>query len=164
MTTQQSHVSSDETQAFSLSVGKAIQHCGTIELLLNQLIESLVADSLLTASLIRSNIPTRLQLLASLIERHKEPLARQGWETGELFKIAKDAFVMRNKIAHNPFAFNEQSDGEQVQITTGILVVRYRKAGSTEEWVDEMKLKDFIVTSRDLLLRFKELLDCCKNL
>ena len=158
----QPHTHPDEVQAFALSVGKAIQHYGAIEYLVNQLIAQLIADSLLTTTFTQLGISKRLTLLASLVERHRQPLSNQGWETGDLFKLAQAAFVERNKIAHNPWVIMESPTGDQVHSIVGIHVVKYNKAGTKEEWVQETQLKTYILTSRDLLLRFGQLLNCCK--
>lgn len=164
MPPQQPNVPPDEVQAFAFSVGKAVQNYGTIEYLINELIAHLIADSLLTTTLIQLGVSKRIDFLASLVDRRRDLLARQGWTAGDLFELTKSAFQERNKIAHNPYVIKESKADGQAQITLGIHVVRYHKAGTKEEWLEKGQLDALTLASRDLIVRFNQLLGFCKAL
>jgi hypothetical protein len=160
MSLDQPHVSPEEVQTFAFSVGKAIQNYGTIEYLVNHLVAFLVADALLVTTIVQLGISKRLDLLSTLVERRKDLLAKQGWTADDLFERTKAAFRERNKIAHNPYVVQESKHDKQ--ITVGIQVVRYHKVGTKDEWIDQAQLDTLVSGSRELLVRFNQLLECCK--
>jgi hypothetical protein len=160
MSSDQPHVPPEEVQAFAFSVGKAIQNYGTIEYLVNELVAILVSDTLLATTIVKLGISKRLDLLSTLVERRMDMLAKQGWVADDLFEQTKVAFQERNKIAHNPYVIQESKKDKQV--TVGIHVVRYHKVGTKEEWIDKAQLEGFTLASRELVVRFNQLLGCCK--
>lgn len=162
MSPDQPQVPPEEVQAFAFSVGKAIQNYGTIEYLVNELVAFLVGDALLATTIVQLRISKRLDFLSALVERRKESLAKQGWTADDLFERTKAAFQERNKIAHNPYVIQESKHDKQIIV--GIHVVRYHKVGTKEEWVDQAQLEGLVLASRDLLVRFNQLLGCCKAL
>ena len=151
-------IADNEAQTFAFTVGKTIQNYGTIEYLINELIALIIKDPLISSHMVKLSVSKRIEVLEALAKRDALALESDGIVLTDLFSAAKSAFVNRNKVAHNPFVIREQKVEGQSHLTSGIHVIRYLENGNTEEWIDLPKLEAFTLASRDLLIRFNQLL------
>jgi len=151
-------IADEEAQAFAFTVGKTVQNYGTIEYLINELIALIIKDPLISRHMVKQPVSKRIEILEALVKRDALAIESDGLVLTDLFSAAKSAFINRNKVAHNPFVIREQKVEGESHLTSGIHVIRYLENGTSEEWIDLPKLEAFTLASRDLLIRFNQLL------
>jgi hypothetical protein len=152
------NIPDDEPAKFAFAVGRVLQNFGTIEYLVNQILEKTIQDPLILSHIIRMPIAKRLEVLSGLVSRDQTVIEGAGISPSKLITSAKSAFKNRNQVAHNPLVvMKAKSDGESC-LTIGIHVIRYAEKGSSEEWIDHAKLETFIIESHTLLPQFNWLL------
>jgi hypothetical protein len=147
-----------DAQAFAFAVGRTVQNYGTIEYLINELIAFIINDRLISSHMVKQPVSKRIEILEALVKRDALAIERDGLVLASLFSAAKSAFINRNKVAHNPFVIREQKIEGKSHLTSGIHVIRYSENGNSEEWIDLPKLEAFTLASRELLIRFNQLL------
>ena len=148
-------ISINELNEFVVAIGKCVQNYGVIECLINELIKVIIQDSLIQHHIIIQPISKRIEILKGLVERDSASIKEQGIILTDLFCDAKSSFKNRNKVAHNPFAIEENKIGKTSPTVWGINVIR--NSDITEEWVDSSKLNGFISESHKLIERFRQL-------
>jgi hypothetical protein len=129
-------------------VGKIIHHCGALELLTNNAINSLGTDSLLSAAIAKMPFAKRIEILRRLLERTKVLEPDLGSMFDELSYVAKQ----RNIIAHNPIISDDPDGKDQY-----ILVTRHKVAPSKIEKITAADLKDLVKRSNKALQDFVRL-------
>lgn len=146
-----------EAEKFALAVGKALQNCGTIEYLVNEILAKIVRDSIIVSQLTKMGIAKRLDILESLVKREWDDVQALDTFSADVYAKAKAVFQNRNKIAHNPLVMKvHHTEGDRMEI--GIHVMRYAESGVVEEWLYRERIEEFTKESQPLMLAFNSLL------
>lgn len=121
-------------------IGKAMQNCGFIEFIVNELIRQHSTDDLLVDLALRANMPARIDLMAKLLTRADLALADD--KMAQLRKYAKSVVERRNIVAHNPLTTKNEDKSD--------LHVVYREK---DEWLkfSGSDIKQLVKDAKDVL-------------
>ena len=132
-------------------IGRIIQNCGAIELVVNQTIKGLATDSILATKAVRSGLHKRVDLMKDLLlERRKElTIEFVNDLTSSIKKLANE----RNIVAHNPLMAKTKSESN---LKLCFFVVENGKEVLKE--YDSKKLTFILKLSQDVIKKLKQLL------
>jgi hypothetical protein len=152
--TQSTDVAGEATNPanrFALTVGWFMQHCGTLELLVNGAIRAFGTDKILSSAASKAPLKRRIEILGERLHM------RSDLASGAIDALCDDLNVTRqrrNDVAHNPVARSEPDMSAEAYV----LVVQYERDGTvkTKELTRET-IARFQSESKKLLVRFGEL-------
>ncbi|MFH1459989.1 MAG: hypothetical protein ABIG64_06420 [Candidatus Omnitrophota bacterium] len=139
------------TEEFTNLVGKIIQNCGLLELLVNNSVKALSTDNLLSAKIIKFPYQRRIDVLKSLL---KERTELEITDIDSLYCDLKEISEQRNIIAHNPIASDDPDNNAEPYI----LIVKHQSETPNVEKMGSTELKKILKKSNDTLIKYIKLI------